>query len=212
MKMSETIAELATALAKAQGQIDDASKDGRNPHFNSKYADLAAVRAVIRDPLAVNDLSVMQFPRAIQGGVEVETMLIHKSGEFVSETLFLPVNRFDAQGIGSGITYARRYGLMSVLCIAAADDDGNAAVEKPPAPPAKKSEPAKVAPKKAEYSDKEIAELALTLKTVAEQGMAALTAKWRSLDPSQREVFDNQAVADLKQIAATVDASKKEAE
>jgi hypothetical protein len=130
----------------------------------------------------------------------------------VSETLFLPVNRFDAQGIGSGITYARRYGLMSVLCIAAADDDGNAAVEKPPAPPVKKSEPAKVAPKKAEYSDKEIAELALTLKTVAEQGMAALTAKWRSLDPSQREVFDNQAVADLKQIAAAVDASKKEAE
>jgi hypothetical protein len=204
MKMSETIIELATALAKAQGQIEDATKDGLNPAFRSKYADLAAVRAVIREPLAVNDLAIMQFPRTRQGFVEVETMLIHKSGEFVSETLELPVAKFDAHGIGSGITYGRRYGLMSVLCLAAVDDDGNAAVEKAPAP-AKKAEP-----KKAEYSDKEIAELALAMKSAAEQGMEALTTKWRSLLPSQREVFDGDAVSDLKKIAATVDASKKE--
>jgi hypothetical protein len=207
MKMSETIAELATALAKAQGQIEDATKDGLNPAFRSKYADLAAVRAVIREPLAVNDLAIMQFPRTRQGFVEVETMLIHKTGEFVSETLELPVSKFDAHGIGSGITYGRRYGLMSVLCLAAVDDDGNAAVEKAPAAPTRKAEP-----KKAEYSDKEIAELARTMKTIAGQGMEALTSKWRSLDPSQREVFDADAVADLKKIAAAVDASKKEAE
>lgn len=204
MKMSETITELATALAKAQGQIEDATKDGLNPAFRSKYADLAAVRAVIREPLAVNDLAIMQFPRTRQGFVEVETMLIHKSGEFVSETLELPVAKFDAHGIGSGITYGRRYGLMSVLCLAAVDDDGNAAVEKAPVAP-KKAEP-----KKAEYSDKEIAELAVAVKAAAEKGMEALTTKWRSLEPSQRAIFDNEAIADLKKIAAEIDASKKE--
>jgi hypothetical protein len=201
MKMSETIAELATALAKAQGQIEDATKDGLNPAFRSKYADLAAVRAVIREPLAVNDLAIMQFPRTRQGFVEVETMLIHKTGEFVSETLEIPVAKFDAHGIGSGITYGRRYGLMSVLCLAAVDDDGNAAVEKTPVAPAKK-----------ELSPKEASALALEMKAAAEQGMEALTTKWRSMSSDKRSAFDTDAVADLKKIAAAADASKKEAE
>ena len=201
MKMSETIAELATALAKAQGQIEDATKDGLNPAFRSKYADLAAVRAVIREPLAVNDLAIMQFPRTRQGFVEVETMLIHKTGEFVSETLEIPVSKFDAHGIGSGITYGRRYGLMSVLCLAAVDDDGNAAVEKAPAAPAKKA-----------LSPNEVFDLTLELKAAAEQGMAALTAKFRSLPESQRAAFNEEAKSELKKIAVAVDASKKEAE
>lgn len=204
MKMSETITELAMALSKAQGQINDATKDGINPAFRSKYADLAAYRAVIREPLAVNDLAIVQLPRTMPGYVAVETVLMHKSGEFISETLEIPVSKFDAHGIGSGITYGRRYGLMSILCLASVDDDGNAAVEKAPAA-AKKNEP-----KKSEYSEMEIADLARTLKSVAEKGMTALSSKWRSLDQSQRDVFDPEAVADLKEIAAAVDASKKE--
>ena len=204
MKMSETITELAMALSKAQGQINDATKDGINPAFRSKYADLAAYRAVIREPLAVNDLAIVQLPRTMPGYVAVETVLMHKSGEFISETLEIPVSKFDAHGIGSGITYGRRYGLMSILCLASVDDDGNAAVEKAPAA-AKKNEP-----KKSEYSEMEIADLARTLKSVAEKGMTALSSKWRSLDQSQRDVFDPEAVADLKKIAAAVDASKKE--
>jgi hypothetical protein len=133
MKMSDTVTAIATALAKAQGEIEDATKTGVNPAFRSKYADLAAVRAVIREPLAVNDLSIVQFPRTVSGGVEVETMILHKSGEYLAETLFMPVSKYDAHGVGSGITYARRYGLMSLLCLAADDDDGNAAVERAPA-------------------------------------------------------------------------------
>jgi hypothetical protein len=201
MKMSETIAELATALSKAQGQIEDASKDGLNPAFRSKYADLAAVRAVIREPLAVNDLAVMQFPRTRQNYVEVETMLVHKSGEFFSETLEIPVAKFDAHGIGSGITYGRRYGLMSILCLAAVDDDGNAAVEKTPAPPVKKA-----------LSPNEVSALALEMKAAAEQGMESLTAKWRSFTTDKRSFFDAEAVAELKKIAAAADAAKKDAE
>jgi hypothetical protein len=210
MRQSETIAELATALAKAQGQIEDATKDGINPAFRSKYADLAAVRAVIREPLAVNDLSIMQFPRTRQNVVEVETMLVHKSGEFVSETLEIPVAKFDAHGIGSGITYGRRYGLMSVLCLAAVDDDGNAAVEKAPTaakPAAPKDEPAKSA-----MSKDDVSKLAKQLTEIAGQGAEALTAKWRSMTGDQRRVFDPEAIRELKEIAAKADATKSEAE
>jgi len=202
MKMSETIAELATALSKAQGQIEDATKDGLNPAFRSKYADLAAVRAVIREPLAVNDLAIMQFPRTRQGFVEVETMLIHKTGEFVSETLELPVSKFDAHGIGSGITYGRRYGLMSVLCLAAVDDDGNAATEKAPAPPAKKAEP----------DAKELAALSKAMVEASALGVEALTAKWRTLTTDQRTSIDPKSIKEWKEAAAKVDASKTEAE
>jgi len=202
MKMSETIAELATALSKAQGQIEDATKDGLNPAFRSKYADLAAVRAVIREPLAVNDLAIMQFPRTRQGFVEVETMLIHKTGEFVSETLELPVSKFDAHGIGSGITYGRRYGLMSVLCLAAVDDDGNAATEKAPAPPAKKAEP----------DAKELAALSKAMVEASAFGVEALTAKWRTLTTDQRTSIDPKSIKEWKEAAAKVDASKTEVE
>lgn len=129
MRMSETITELAAALSKAQGQIDDATKGSVNPAFRSKYADIAAVRAAIREPLAVNDLCIVQAPRTNDNGVEVETMIMHKSGEYMAETLRMPLSKQDAQGVGSAITYARRYGIMSMLCLASDDDDGNAAVE-----------------------------------------------------------------------------------
>ena len=146
MKMSETITELATALAKAQGAMEDASKSETNPHFKSKYADLAAVREVVRVPLAANDLSVVQAARTNASEVEVETMLLHKSGEYIAETLSLPVSKRDAQGIGSAISYGRRYGLMSLLGLAAADDDGNAAVARPP----QKAEPARLSAEESE--------------------------------------------------------------
>lgn len=127
MRMSETITELATALSKAQGQIDDATKGSVNPAFRSRYADIAAVRAAIREPLAVNDLCLVQFPRTVDGGIEVETMILHKSGEYMAETLKMPLSKHDAQGVGSAITYARRYAIMSMLALASEDDDGNAA-------------------------------------------------------------------------------------
>lgn len=200
MKMSETISQLATALSKAQGEIDDATKKGLNPAFRSKYADLAAVRGVIREPLAINDLSIVQFPRTVQGGVEVETMIVHKSGEFMSETLFMPVNKYDAHGIGSGITYARRYGLMSLLCLAADDDDGNAAVEKTPAKEA--------APVTKKLSKEELAAVAAAAMEAAKQGTPALTAWWKTATKDQRSVLDTDAIAELKAMAQAADGEK----
>lgn len=189
MKMSDSIAQLAEALAKAQGQIDDASKGSKNPFFNSKYADLAAVRAVIREPLAVNDIAVVQFPRSLSGEVEVETMLTHKSGEYMSETLRLPVGKWDAHGIGSAITYARRYGLMSLLGIATDDDDGNAAVEK--------------------TTFVEIGgvstELLKSARQVAAQGSEALSVFWKGMLDQERNKFSAEIRKELKTIAAKAD-------
>lgn len=140
---SATLAKLAEALCKAQGQMEGAAKDSVNPHFKNKYADLAAVWDAIRKPLAANGLSIVQFPRTVQGGVEIETTLLHTSGEFLRDALWMPCSKNDAQGIGSAITYGRRYALMAVCGIAPVeDDDGNAAVATTPrdaTPPARGS-------------------------------------------------------------------------
>ena len=139
---SPTLAKLADALCKAQGQMEGAAKDSVNPHFRNKYADLAAVWDAIRKPLAANGLSIVQFPRTVQQGVEIETTLLHTSGEFLRDSLWLPCSKVDAQGIGSAITYGRRYALMAVCGIAPVDDDGEAAVASTPrdaTPPARNS-------------------------------------------------------------------------
>lgn len=129
MLKSEKLAELAAALSKAQGEIKGAKKDADNPYFKSKYADLSSVWDACRDALSANGLSVLQAARSIEGGVEVETLLMHASGEWVSETLALPVQKADAQGFGSALTYCRRYGLSAMIGIAPEDDDGNAAAK-----------------------------------------------------------------------------------
>jgi ERF superfamily len=128
MQKSDTITALAGALAAAQSEIEGAKKDSTNPHFRSKYADLGAVWDACRGPLTKHGLAVVQFPRSENGCALVETILTHKSGEWMSETLALPVSKQDAQGYGSAMTYARRYSLMAVAGIAPEDDDGNAAV------------------------------------------------------------------------------------
>lgn len=202
MKMSDGIAQLAEALAKAQGQIDDASKGSKNPFFNSKYADLAAVRAVIREPLAVNDIAVIQLPRSLSGEVEVETMLTHKSGEFISETLRLPVGKWDAHGIGSAITYARRYGLMSLLGIATDDDDGNAAVEK--------TSVTMVGSGGSGFMSigGVPTELLKSAKQAAAQGNDALSKFWKNCSEEQRNSFSADLRKELKAIAAAADKNK----
>ena len=202
MKMSDTISALAGALSKAQGMIDDASKGSDNPHFKSRYADLASVRAAIREPLAVNDLAILQFSRAIQDGVEVETMLTHKSGEYFSEVLFMPVSKYDAQGIGSGITYARRYGIMGILCVASDDDDGNAAVTVGPA-----ANPIKAPAVKAEavVTPPELMEEGTVH---AKQGMTALRLWHDELHKDDKDLISADARAVLKAIATGSDKAR----
>ena len=120
---------LAAALCKAQAEMEGAKKDANNPHFNRKYADMASVWSAIREPLSKNGLSVVQLLRSVQGGVEVETILLHTSGEQIGGTFSIPASKTDAQGFGSAATYARRYALMALVGVAPEEDDGNAAVQ-----------------------------------------------------------------------------------
>ena len=129
MNKSESIAGLAAALAKAQGQMKGAIKDSANPFFKSKYADLASVVEAIRAAFSANGLSYIQTVEpSDKDEVRVETTLLHASGEWIScGVLSLPVSKVDAQGYGSALTYARRYSLSAAVGVAPEDDDGNAA-------------------------------------------------------------------------------------
>lgn len=125
---SENIGDLAAALAKAQGQMTAAAKDSVNPHFKSKYADLAAVWDAIREPLSQNGLAVVQAPRLTDGNAQVlDSILLHASGQWMASTLEIKCKDALPQTQGSAITYARRYALMALVGIAPDDDDGNAA-------------------------------------------------------------------------------------
>ena len=126
---SETIGKLAEALAKVQGSMSAAAMDGNNPHFRSRYATLTSVWDACRKPLTDNGLSAVQSFRVDDNGLLLlVTKLIHTSGEWmVSEYPITPVKN-DPQGLGSAVTYARRYTLSSIVGVVADDDDdGNAA-------------------------------------------------------------------------------------
>jgi len=130
MNKSENINELAAALSRAQGAIKGALKDSLNPHFKAKYADLASTWDACREQLAKNELSVVQMPDVSDtGGIAVETILMHSSGQWISSRFVMPVPKPDAHGVGSAITYARRYALAAMVGIAPEDDDGNKAIE-----------------------------------------------------------------------------------
>ena len=126
MMTSEMINELATALCQCQGEMGAAGKDAENPFFSSKYADVSSVLKAIKAPLANNGLSFVQTPVQHENEAGVTTRLMHTSGQWMESTLWLPVGKPDAQGVGAAITYARRYALQSILGVPAADDDGNA--------------------------------------------------------------------------------------
>jgi hypothetical protein len=129
MITSENINELATALAKCQGEMGGAEMGADNPFFNTKYANVSDVLRAIKAPLANNGLSFVQTPLQHENEAGVMTRLMHNSGQWIESTLWLPVGKPDAQGVGAAITYARRYALQSILGVPAADDDGNSVSE-----------------------------------------------------------------------------------
>jgi len=123
---------LATALVKAQKAFGPALKTSTNPHFKSRYADLAACVEAVIDALNDNGIALIQKNYDCTNGVMIETMFVHESGEMLEcGILHVPANKQDAQGYGSALTYARRYSLMAACGIAPEDDDGNTAMRKP---------------------------------------------------------------------------------
>lgn len=149
MKTSDSLANLAPALAKAQGELKAVSKDAVNPHFKNTYASLDTILETVRPTLAKHGLSIIQganSPAWDEGGrmtaFVVETMLLHSSGEYITNLAVMPLTKADAQGAGGALTYGRRYGVSALLALATEeDDDGNIATAKPVAKPQAKAQP-----------------------------------------------------------------------
>lgn len=120
---------IAAALAKAQAEMGKAIKESTNPAFRSKYADLGNVMDACLPALNKHNIAVIQPIVSDMDGRFVKTILIHESGETLECAVPLIVGKNDMQGLGSAITYGRRYGLMSMAGIAPEDDDGNAAAK-----------------------------------------------------------------------------------
>lgn len=175
---SRTFAAMAQAMAKAQSAIGGAVKDKTNPHFKSAYADLASVVDACRAALTANEIAVFQAPTADGPRVTVTTLLAHKSGDWIESALTMTAQQHTPQGIGSCITYARRYALASMVGVAPEDDDGNAASQTPQSGPRAVS-----APSAPEGFDDWLTDL----EAVAIEGTEALQAMWKKSQPFMRK-------------------------
>jgi hypothetical protein len=119
---------IAAAFVKAQRAFGPALKTSTNPHFKSKYADLANCVEAVVDALNANGIALMQRTYECKDGVMVETVFVHESGEVMEcGMLHVPASKHDAMGFGSALTYARRYSLLAATGLAPEDDDGVAA-------------------------------------------------------------------------------------
>src|SRR5690606_15403268 len=130
MKTSEDIKEITKALVAFHSEVGRITKDGTNPHLKNRYATIDQIIEEIRPVLASHGLFVMQLPSNSEAGeIQMVTRLYHVSGQWMeSPSLKIKVERNNAQGIGSAITYARRYSLTSFLGLnTGEDDDGHAA-------------------------------------------------------------------------------------
>lgn len=142
MKHSESIGNIAKALVEVQRELAPIGKDSVNPHFKTKYASLDKLTEIVRPILCKHDIAIMQGgAEQDDKGITVETKLLHSSGEWISGTYRLPMEKTNPQGAGSAITYARRYGLGSILALTTDDDDDANEASKPR--PVAKAQPAK---------------------------------------------------------------------
>lgn len=130
INQSESINELASALAKAQAKLHGAKKDAKNPFFKSNYATLESVYEAIREPLAEQGLSVIQPTEFIDNQTFVRTVLLHSSGQWIDGLYPVITQKNDPQGLGSGMSYSRRYSLMAMVGIPASDDDAEGATNR----------------------------------------------------------------------------------
>lgn len=130
MQTSPTVSEINKAFIAAQGSVGVAIKVKQNPHLKNWYADFGAVWEVALEALQANDLGLFLAPGRFENATQsMECRLLHgKSGEWMEWTMSIPV-KADAQGAGSGITYARRYATSAILGIIQDDDDGHHATK-----------------------------------------------------------------------------------
>lgn len=175
---------IATALVSARKAFGPALKTKTNPHLKAKYADLAACLEAVEEALTASGVWLYQETSECSDGVIVETVFLHESGESLRcGKLHVPAVKSDPQGYGSALTYARRYSLMTACCIAAEDDDGNAARKTPRAD----------------------ADLMTRAVLASNGGTATYAAFWGGLSKEDRSTIGVQAHADFKAKAAAND-------
>ena len=131
--MSHSVSELAKSLSKAQSEMTMVEAKSTNPFFNSKYASLASVLETALPALNKHGIATIQGSRYCTNtnGFYVTTTLMHSSGEWIKSEIRMPIGKKDAHGVGSAITYGRRYLLCAMAGIAQADDDGNSQIATP---------------------------------------------------------------------------------
>jgi hypothetical protein len=195
---SETRAELAKAMVAAQQSLGLVAKSSTNPHFKSKYADLATVLDAVLPALNGAGISLVQAPGGDgEGNVTLTTTLLHESGEWMESTLTMRPTKSDPQGVGSAITYARRYAALAVAGAAPEDDDGNSASQR-----------------ESKAKSRDIyTRLSETAREAASLSESALTAWWhanKDTAKSMHEDFEIQLMDLLK--ALRIEAQKMEEE
>lgn len=226
-RRSADVGDLFAALAKAQATFKPVDREGKNPHFQSRYATLDAAVSATRDGCSANGLAIVQMPGNLGNNVAVTTLLGHVSGQWIESTIYIAPVKFDAQGAGSVITYLRRYALMAMLGLAPEDDDGEAAVRPPervrrpnqrrvsafstgqPLPiettlaQGFRTEPAKIDAKApAEITGDDLVHQAWE---AADEGSNALERFWKGLRRIDRVKLGEELLADLKDRAADRD-------
>lgn len=214
MDKSDTITELAKALAKAQAAIEPATKSSENPHFRSKYADLSSVWAACRKPLTDNGLSVVQMPvdAPTPDSVALTTLLLHTSGEYISSTVSAPLTKKDAQGIGSALTYLRRYALSAIIGVVADDDDDGNAASRPhtngassysaPRQPAPIARPQAAPQPTQSVARRDLMDRAMTLYNVMkEQGLKYKGKMFKEMDDAELSAAADSMEQQLEAIA-----------
>ena len=155
VRRSTSFTQFAVAMAKVQSEIEDPTKNKKadaGVRGSYRYADLPTVLDVVRPALSRNGFAFMQLPCELDGQPALTTLLVHASGDWLETTVYLRAVKYDPQGIGSALTYARRYAILAVCGIAADDDDDGKAACQPA-----KSQPAAQQPQAVSDSAKEIA-------------------------------------------------------
>jgi uncharacterized membrane protein len=178
MRTSEQITEIAAALSKAQGELQNVTKDAKNPHFKSDYATLDAITDAVRPVFSKHGLAVVQIPSFHDGVVVLDILITHSSGQWISGDAGAPIAKADPQGVGSATTYLRRYSLAGIAALAQTDDDGHAASSNGQ----KSAQPAQAVKVPTGYES-----WWHDMEAVADNGTKALQEAWRKSKPEQRD-------------------------
>jgi hypothetical protein len=206
MILDHATPDLFAALAVAQAEVENATKNAANPHFRSSYADLAEVLNTVRPVFAKAGIGIVQSTSFDGSMVTVDTVLTHKSGGYITSRASCIPAKSDAQGVGSATTYLRRYSLAAMAGVAQEDDDGNSSAHgRPPAAkPLAKAEP---------KQDKPTVDQLKALSTLATDILNCTTLDdLEALRPRIRELPESLKKTALENAKARADAIRAEGE